>query len=217
MHVLLQSWWQNHNYEIYFSFLGLLFGGLITFLVLPVSSLDDSLYGHFTTQEEREILTMDVSQPIGLRIPSLAIETTFGETLGLDDVSQIEVPQRYHEVGWYEHGPTPGELGPAVVLGHVDSYTGPAVFYALRKIEEGALIYIDRADGSQAVFRVVTIEDVPQSAFPTQRVFSDINHAGLRLVTCTGTYDEGIQRYSHNLIVYAKLASTTDSGVKLEI
>jgi len=196
--------------------MGLLFGGLIAFLALPLSPLDDGLYGRFTTSAD-QVLVLEASQPVGLRIPSLSINTAFGDTLGLDDEFQIEVPRGYQEVGWYEHGPTPGELGPAVILGHVDSYTGPAVFYTLRKIEEGELIYVDRADGSQAIFRVTTVEDIPQSVFPTHRVFSDIDHAGLRLITCTGTYDKGIERYSHNLIVYAELVSTPNQVQEPEI
>ncbi len=144
--------------------------------------------------------------PVSIRIPRLALETTFSEMLGLLATGEIAVPQDYDTVGWYGYGPTPGELGPAVVLGHVDSVSGPAVFFSLGQLEAGDEIFIDRSDGTTATFVVTELERPAQQAFPTARVYGDIDHAGLRLITCSGTFIRGQQRYTHNLIVYARLA-----------
>lgn len=145
------------------------------------------------------------SNPTKLRIPSLSIETEFEEPLGLNQDQTIQVPKSYDEVGWYQYGPTPGELGPAVILGHVDSYEGPAVFFSIGQLEPGDTIEIERTDGTTATFEVTALERYEQSGFPTELVYGDLNFAGLRLITCSGTYNHGTLRYSHNLVVFAKL------------
>ncbi|MEX2054342.1 MAG: class F sortase [Candidatus Colwellbacteria bacterium] len=151
------------------------------------------------------------SAPVRLQIPSIGVDASFVE-LGLAPNNEIEiaVPETYTEVGWYIHGPTPGELGPAVVLGHVNSYRGPAVFFSLGQLNPGDTIEIEREDGSLAVFRVDKLEGYPQSSFPTTLVYGDIEYAGLRLITCSGSYDRELQRYDSNLIVYASLIDETD-------
>lgn len=145
------------------------------------------------------------SSPVALRIPKINLTTGFELPLGVMPDGSVAVPQGYEQVGWYKYGPTPGEMGPAVILGHVDSYQGPAIFYNLRELTIGDEIYVDREDGSTATFIVTKIEQHPQSNFPTDAVYGNIDHAGLRLVTCAGTYNKGIARYSHNLIVYGRL------------
>lgn len=146
------------------------------------------------------------SEPLALRIPALNIAAQFEMPLGLEEDGSIEVPEAFDTVGWYEHSPTPGELGPSVILGHVDSYEGPAVFFYLGQLEEGDTIEIDRADGSTAVFSVIGYERVEQNAFPTERVYGDLSYAGIRLITCSGTYDRQTLRYDRNLIVYGRLS-----------
>jgi len=148
---------------------------------------------------------MSESLPVRLKVPAANINTTFEPPLGLDEHGALAVPDGYEKVGWYKYGPTPGELGPAVIVGHVDSYEGPAVFFSLGQAKEGDKIYVEREDGSTAVFEITGYERIEQSEFPTTRVYGNINYAGLRLITCTGTYSHTAERYSHNLIVYAKL------------
>jgi sortase (surface protein transpeptidase) len=143
--------------------------------------------------------------PVLLRIPDVGIEATFERPLGIGADGAVEVPDSNDEVGWYKYGPTPGELGPAVILGHVDSYLGPAVFYPLGQLEVGDEIFVDRADGVTATFVVTKLSRHPQNQFPTVDVYGDIDYAGLRLITCSGVYSHNTLRYSHNLIVFAKL------------
>lgn len=153
---------------------------------------------------------MPPAYPEQIRIPKIGVDALFEAPLSVDAQREIETPEAYETVAYYKHGPTPGELGPAVVLGHVDSVSGPAVFYSLGQLEEGDTIEIDRDDGTTAVFEVERLERHMQSGFPTQKVYGDLDYAGLRLITCSGTYDRGVARYTHNLIVFARLV-TPDS------
>lgn len=149
--------------------------------------------------------------PVHLSIPAIGVEADFEAPLGVDPSGEIETPATYEQVGWYKYGPTPGELGPSVILGHVDSFEGPAVFWSLGQLKSGDEIIIAREDAEDAVFEVTALERVEQTTFPTQKVYGNIDHAGLRLITCTGTYDHGTLRYSHNLIVYAKLKTASST------
>lgn len=158
-----------------------------------------------TTTESADEVGLPLSAPRTLRIPAIDVETSFEGPLGLNYDQTVQVPDSYEEVGWYKFGPTPGEIGPAVVLGHVDSYEGPAVFYSLGQLEPGDEISIDRADGTTVVFEVEYLERHEQSGFPTEQVYGDLDYAGLRVITCSGTYDRSVLRYSHNLIVFARI------------
>ncbi len=145
------------------------------------------------------------SKPLQIRIPKINVVADFEAPLGLNKDGEVAVPDAYDTVGYYKYGPTPGELGPAVILGHVDSIHGPAIFYSLGQLDVGDEIDIDREDGTTATFIVTNLERHPQSGFPTEEVYGNINYAGLRLITCSGIFNKGAQRYSHNLIVFAEL------------
>ncbi len=153
------------------------------------------------------------SRPTKLSIPSIDLEASFEDPLSLDESGALNVPKAYDTVGWYEHSPTPGELGPSVIIGHVDSYTGPAVFFSLGQVSEGDLINIEREDGSTVVFEILGFERVEQAEFPLEKVYGAIEYAGIRLITCTGIYDKGEQRYSHNLIVYGIFVEINNKAI----
>lgn len=150
-------------------------------------------------------LTLETSLPTKILIPRLNIQSDFDVPLDLNSNGEVEVPKDFSKVGWYKHSPAPGSLGPAVILGHVDSYKGPAVFFSLGQLEVGDDIYIEREDGKTAHFKVDFLERYEQKEFPTEQVYGNIDYAGLRLVTCSGIYLKGKQRYTHNLVVYARL------------
>lgn len=147
------------------------------------------------------------STPSRIVIPKINLDTTFVQPLGLMPDKTVSVPESYTQVGWYSGGVSPGEVGPTVILGHVDSFEGPAVFYKLSKLEPGDEVQIAREDGTTAIFEVINTERYSQDAFPTELVYGKTNFAALRLVTCTGTFNKGKQRYSHNLVVYGKLVN----------
>jgi hypothetical protein len=144
------------------------------------------------------------SLPVRVTVPSIGVRAPLTR-LGLAPDGSVQVPRadRPGEAGWYTGGPAPGERGPAVILGHVDSGKGAAVFYDLGRLRPGNRIEVGRADGRVAVFTVESVERVAKDAFPTQRVYGPLDHAGLRLVTCGGSFDRAKRSYRDNIIVYA--------------
>lgn len=162
----------------------------------------------FVTEEddgEALLLPVDRPVPVTLSIPTLDLSVGFVAPLGLLENNEVEVPSSYTEVGWYQYGPLPGEQGPAIILGHVDSVDGPAVLYPLKDIEIGDSIFVERSDGIVTRFIVEALDRPSQDEFPTEKVYGSIDYPGLRIITCTGTYIHNEQRYSHNLVVYARL------------
>lgn len=149
-------------------------------------------------------VVMAASTPVRLEIPAIGVDSKL-MGLGLLDDGTLQVPPRGFPAGWFTGAPTPGELGPAVIAGHVDWAGREGVFYDLRDIVPGDEITVARADGSVAVFRVTRTEQFPKDEFPTARVFGDLDHAGLRLITCGGSFDRGARSYVDNIVVFAEL------------
>lgn len=148
----------------------------------------------------------ETALPVRLRIPAIDVDTGL-ESLGLAPDTSIEVPSEPGVAGWWERGPRPGQVGPAVILGHVDSKTGPAVFFRLRWLQRGDEVLVDRADGSTARFVVSRQGKYTKVAFPSDLVYYPTLDPELRLVTCGGTIDRATGHYSENLVVFAAQAS----------
>ena len=145
--------------------------------------------------------TITISR-IGVRAKILA--------LGVNSDNTVEVPplDRALNAGWYKLGPSPGQIGNAVITGHVDSpKTGPAVFFRLRKLRPNDTITVSRADRSEVTFRVDRVQAYPKKAFPTELVYGPTTSASLRVITCGGTFDRQKRSYTHNVIVFATLVS----------
>jgi hypothetical protein len=146
------------------------------------------------------------SPPVVLDIPAIGVHTPL-ITLGLNPDRSVEVPRDPLMAGWYRYGPTPGEVGPAVILGHIDSRAlGPGVFFRLGTLRPGALIQVRRHDGVLARFSVRAVRTYPKTAFPTQGVYGNTQAPELRLVTC-GDWDTRTRTYRGNVIVFAALSS----------
>jgi hypothetical protein len=130
------------------------------------------------------------------------------DQVGLARDGTVETPpyERANHAAWYRHGPSPGETGAAVILGHVDSKKDRAVFFELRRVKPGARIEVTRADGSKAAFKVDSVEQFAKTAFPTARVYGRTRNPTLRLVTCGGRYNAAHDDYPDNIIVFASLA-----------
>ena len=142
------------------------------------------------------------SIPTHLEIPDINVSTDLVQ-IGKNADDSLEVPADSTIAGWYKFSPTPGEIGPAVITGHVDTYLGPAVFFYLKDLQPGQLIRVSRQDKRVVTFRVDTVAVFDQQNFPTKEVYGDIDYAGLRLITCGGTYDVLSGHYSDNVVVYA--------------
>jgi sortase (surface protein transpeptidase) len=145
-----------------------------------------------------------VAAPVRLGIPALHVTSSLLR-LGRAKDGTIEVPQRFDIAGWYQEGPRPGQPGPAVIVGHVDSKAdGPGVFFNLYRLKRGTALLVDRADGSTVTFRVTKVSRVPKTRFPTDLVYTPILQPALRLVTCGGSFDNAKGSYRDNVIVYAQ-------------
>ena len=147
---------------------------------------------------------MASSRPVKISIPDIQVESSM-ERLDLESDRNLSVPRDPDKTGWYVGGPAPGVLGPAVIAGHVTWDGRPAVFFKVGSMKPGQEIKVERRNGSTAVFEVEKVTQVAKDNFPTEAVYGSINHAGLRLITCGGTYDQKSNRYLDNVVVFAKL------------
>jgi hypothetical protein len=142
------------------------------------------------------------ARPVRIEIPAIGVRAPVVR-LGLNEDRTLEVPTDFGDAGWWSGGPRPGEPGPAVIAGHVDSYTGPAVFFRLPELDPGDTIIVGRRDGSRARFTVRGSEQYPKARFPTARVYGRTTGPTLRLITCGGAFDQSTGHYLDNTVVYA--------------
>jgi hypothetical protein len=142
--------------------------------------------------------------PVGLQIPKIGVASPL-DRLGRARDGTVEVPSRWGVAGWYTLGPRPGDPGSAVILGHVDSRRGPAVFFRLRELRRGDEIKVTRADRSSVRFVVERTAQYDKQQFPTDDVYYPTLTPALRLVTCGGRFNYNTGHYRSNFIVFATL------------
>jgi sortase (surface protein transpeptidase) len=145
--------------------------------------------------------TLVVIDSIGVRSPVVP--------LGRNPDNTMEVPDRFDQSGWYTGGPQPGQSGPAVVVGHVDSYSGPAVFFRLKDLRPGDLVDVIGTLG-RAEFHVESVRQFVKDKFPTDLVFGPTPDRALRLITCGGSFDRSASSYRDNIVVFARESRTFD-------
>ena len=153
--------------------------------------------------------TASGSVPVEIDIPTLNVRADVSE-LGLNPDNTVQVPplSQVGEAGWYKYSPIPGQRGPSVILGHIDSAVyGRGVFYDLGSLRRGASVTILRADHMVATFVVTSVAEYPKSAFPTQAIYGNTTNAALRLITCGGRFDPVKRSYVDNIVAFASLAS----------
>lgn len=150
------------------------------------------------------------SVPTQVDIPSIGVASNLLQ-LGLNPDHSVQVPplEQKSQAGWYRYSPTPGQLGPSVILGHVDSAEyGPGIFFKLGALRPGATLSVTRSDHTVAVFRVDRVVSYPKDHFPTLEVYGNTDHAALRLITCGGKFDFSTHNYLSNIVAYASLISS---------
>jgi len=145
-----------------------------------------------------------VARPVALIIPVIGVKTRLIH-LGLTSNHELQVPSSTQVAGWYTSSPRPGSIGSAIIAGHIDSRSGPGVFYRLHTMRIGQKIYIRRADHSLAVFRVTALRTYLKSRFPTQGIYGPAPTPQLKLITCGGAFDAATGHYLSNVIVFATL------------
>jgi LPXTG-site transpeptidase (sortase) family protein len=145
---------------------------------------------------------LPASPPVRVEIPAIGVSSPLVR-LGLNPDRTMEVPGDFQVAGWFTGGPQPGQLGPAVIAGHVDSRTGPAVFYQLRDLRPGDQIRVVRADRRVVRFKVDSVASYPKQSLPSEAVYGATTAPALRLITCAGTFDRSRRSYRDNLVVSA--------------
>jgi hypothetical protein len=144
------------------------------------------------------------SPPVRVSIPAIHVDSAL-QRLGREPDGTMQPPTKWAVAGWYADGVVPGQVGPAVIAGHVDSTAGPAVFYRLPELVIGDRVTVDAADGSHTTFVVDHIQRFVKAHFPTEQVYGPVPVPELRLVTCTGRFDWAARSYVDNLVVSAHL------------
>ncbi len=142
--------------------------------------------------------------PVRVRVPAAGVDSELLR-LGTDATGALVPPPDHDRAGWFTGGAVPGDVGPAVIAGHVDSVDGPAVFWGLRDLAPGDAVLVDRADGTAARFTVTGVARYPKHEFPTEAVYGPTPRAELRLVTCGGDFDRSARSYEDNVVVFALL------------
>ncbi|MFI8089286.1 class F sortase [Streptomyces sp. NPDC086080] len=146
------------------------------------------------------------ADPTRLVIPRIDVDAPFTD-LAINGKGQLDPPPAHNTnlVGWYAKGVSPGERGTAIIAGHVDTATSPAVFARLDELKKGDRFRVVREDGSRATFVVDHAESFDKDDFPDERVYADTPDAQVRLITCAGDYDHSVKDYTENLVVFARL------------
>ncbi|MFC8073993.1 class F sortase [Streptomyces sp. NPDC057307] len=157
--------------------------------------------------EKKRAAALPASDPVRVMIPSLKVNSTL-ERLGLDKNRAMETPEDPDKAGWYHPGPAPGANGPSVIAGHVTWDGAPTVFFDLARIDPGDKVEVARKDGRTAEFTVDRVATYAKDKFPTVEVYRNLDHAGLRLITCGGDFSEADRRYADNVVVYATLTGS---------
>jgi Sortase domain len=157
----------------------------------------------------RAFPVLEPSRPVQLTIPAIRVRAPVLQ-VGLAADGSVDVPplQRHNEAGWFDEGPTPGQFGPALIVGHADTRTGPSVFHDLSRLKPGQKIEVLRRDNRVAVFEVNSVEHFGKTRLPVERVYGDYSRPLLRLMTCGGTWLGGRLGYEDNIVVFASLVSS---------
>jgi len=152
------------------------------------------------------------SVPVMLRVPAIGLAVFLGSSLGLDLDGSVQVPTGTQQPGWFQLGPTPGQIGSAVILGHVDSTAGPGVFFELRTLAAGDVVDVGLSDGVTAQFTVNAVAQYSKLSFPAQRVYGSHGSSALQLVTCGGVFDHQTGSYLSNIVVYTSLTAVVPAA-----
>lgn len=179
----------------------------------PVASLPNPVTSREAPTKGATTLATVRSMPLELRIPAISLSVSLG-TLGLNSDGTVQVPTVIQQPGWYRLGPSPGQIGSAVILGHVDSSEGPAVFFKLRSLVAGDIVNVALADGVVAKFRVSSVATFLKTSFPDDAVYTSHGYSALQLVTCGGAFDTQTGHYLSNVVVFTSLVGLVPTPVE---
>lgn len=148
---------------------------------------------------------LPASVPTTVSVPSIGVESHL-ISLGQNADGSVEVPRDFQTAGWYNGSVTPGQIGPLVIVGHVDSESGPGVFFRLGAVKPGDRVVVGRADGATATFTITGVREYAKNQFPTTEVYGNTSVSSIRLVTCGGAFDNATRHYLSNVVAFGQLA-----------
>jgi Sortase domain len=151
------------------------------------------------------------AEPTRVRVPTAAVDTAL-TGIGLDATGALLPPADPSTAGWFRGGPAPGDTGPAVLAGHVDSVAGPGAFFRIGRVAPGDPVLVTRTDGTTLRFTVTRVARYPKAAFPTAEVYGPTTDAELRLITCGGRFDRIRRSYVDDVVVFAHLDGVPPVG-----
>lgn len=192
----------------------LLLGGIATVIFALVSQVhapqpSRAAAGSVGPAHRGKGLSLSRSMPVSVDIPAIGVHSALLH-LGVNADGSIQVPSlttSADEAAWYKYSATPGQIGAAVIEGHVDSHHGPAVFFRLGALRPGDMINVTLADGITAIFRVTGVREYTKAGFPSRMIYGDADYAALRLITCGGAFDSATGHYLSSTVVFASLRS----------
>jgi hypothetical protein len=144
------------------------------------------------------------SVPTAIDVPSIGLHSSLVQ-LDQNDDGSVQVPSSFHVAGWYRRSVTPGQIGPTIILGHVDSKAGPGIFYRLGALHPGDRVTVNRANGTAVTFEITGVREYLKSQFPTIAVYGNTPVPTIRLVTCGGTFDRSTGHYLSNIVAYGRV------------
>lgn len=156
-----------------------------------------------TSSSSHAVTALSRSVPVHLSIPAIGVSTGL-QQLGLLANGSPQVPSGWHIAGWYKLGPSPGQVGSSVIIGHVDSVAGPAVFYRLNQLKKGNRVLVKLADGKTVTFQVTALGEYLKAKFPLNLVYGPRSYPALQLVTCGGTFDSQTHHYLSSIVAFTK-------------
>lgn len=163
--------------------------------------------GHSSNSSDTKLITklsVPRSTPVHITIPAIGVSAAVTK-LGLNSNGSVQVPTSWYTTGWYKYGPTPGQIGSSVILGHVDSIYGPAVFDRIVDLKLGQHVNVELADHQTLTFSVIGIREYAKNDFPTETVYGARSYSALQLVTCGGEFDSQTHHYLSNIVVFTAL------------
>ena len=155
------------------------------------------------------------SLPVSVDIPAIGVHSRLMH-LGVNSRGAIEVPPLFthaDQAAWYKYSATPGQIGASIIVGHVDTVAGPAVFFRLGALRPGNRVDVTLADGVTAIFRVIGVREYLKSRFPAKTIYRATHFASLHLITCGGAFDYRTRNYLSSIVVFAALASSRSAGI----
>ena len=169
---------------------------------VPVAPIPAPVGPIAAVAQPKEAQEAAVPLPVTLTIPAIGVQTRLVH-LGVTAAGTLQVPASTAVAGWFTGGARPGAIGPAVIAGHIDSHVGPGIFFHLAQLRPGDRVYVRRADGSLALFRITSVRTYAKDRFPTEAVYGPTPDAELRLITCGGVFDPKLGSYLSNVVAYA--------------